>query len=819
MLLLGVFTPLMAAPPFTVRVRVLAIEGQPPAGQALTAAMSRPKTAPVKVTGGEWSSWIDIDQAGIDEAQAKYPNTTQKAVLVTELTLKGVKAPTVVEVEARFPGNEKYAHTMRAELFGPRLGLLAWGTAEDPHIATMAAYNRRYWTILGKDAVPPAERPKHFPIVDKFIGGDDDRLNWEEGITGVAQAGFNALAISPDGRLREMLLQQGIHRYSAGTYAPPGGTFDYRQADPAGERAEWAKKLAASYEQAGYDRKDLALYAMADEPGWFLPRTLEWLLASEAGMARFRAYLKAQGLAPADVGAVEWTAVQPIGAGSATDLPTRRLYYWTMRFLSWDASRHMSEATRALEEAFYPGLPVFVNWNNFAGRSYEPGPLGNNRASTSPDAASAGFDWLEFGRLRGCTMLWTEDWFNDAHARNWAFYCARLHSAARKGGVEFGGFVIPRTAGDLEDGILQKILCIAGSGGKAIRYFVFGPEYNFPVNCYSYKAEQVLPAMARAHRMIAKAEPVLWPGRRPPTPVAMLYPRSAQLWDTKGVADRTNVRVDTRTADYLGEVYGQFRALQRLNVPYDYIEEIDLTADGLKPYRLLYVTAPNVPEEGQRALVEWVRGGGTLVTVAGATTADRYNDPCNALNEAIGLRLAPWQRMNVPNIGELAISAEGAGTQGKLTARGSLGMVEAHQGKVLSTFADGTPAVILTPLGKGQVLHYALFPGMSYISQPEMLSWLSLPIEQAQIDPPVKVAPDVDMEAPLLTSGAGTAVTLLNWGRQPQDKLAVSVRVDFPVKAVESVTHGPLPFVVKDNRVSFMLPLKYADIVVIRPQQ
>ena len=31
----------------------------------------------------------------------------------------------------------------------------------------------------------------------------------------------------------------------------------------------------------------------------------------------------------------------------------------------------------------------------------------------------------------------------------------------------------------------MKILAIVAAGGKAIKYFVFGPEYNFPGNCYS----------------------------------------------------------------------------------------------------------------------------------------------------------------------------------------------------------------------------------------------------------------------------------------------------------------------------------------------
>jgi hypothetical protein len=54
--------------------------------------------------------------------------------------------------------------------------------------------------------------------------------------------------------------------------------------------------------------------------------------------------------------------------------------------------------------------------------------------------------------------------------------------------VVFGGYVVPRAAGDREDGILQKILALAGTGAKVVNSYVFGPEYSFPGNCYSKKA-------------------------------------------------------------------------------------------------------------------------------------------------------------------------------------------------------------------------------------------------------------------------------------------------------------------------------------------
>jgi hypothetical protein len=61
-----------------------------------------------------------------------------------------------------------------------------------------------------------------------------------------------------------------------------------------------------------------------------------------------------------------------------------------------------------------------VNWNNFQGRFYVPGPLFHNKDKTSPDAAMMHQDWFEFGRMRGCTTLWTEDWFDDSMAPQWS---------------------------------------------------------------------------------------------------------------------------------------------------------------------------------------------------------------------------------------------------------------------------------------------------------------------------------------------------------------------------------------------------------------
>ena len=70
----------------------------------------------------------------------------------------------------------------------------------------------------------------------------------------------------------------------------------------------------------------------------------------------------------------------------------------------------------------------------------------------------------------------------------------------------------------------------------------------------------MLKSMSNAHTLIAEAEDLLWPGEKAVADVAVLYPRSAELWDEMGVplpgfiADATITNPLSRTVDYFAEV-------------------------------------------------------------------------------------------------------------------------------------------------------------------------------------------------------------------------------------------------------------------------
>jgi hypothetical protein len=790
----------------------------------------------VSTQGDAWSEWIKFDRPQAEAVLKGYPALYMKGYpIIVRLQVSGVVDPTVINAELKLNETGEVV-PLQGELFGPNLGLVIWrDEANKPHALTMASYNQRYWKALEGAAIPAAQRLKKFPIVDRFIGGDDDRRDWREGIDNLSKVGFSALMLPGSATIRELLLETGSRRTAGAVYNPPGYAFEFGMPGSPNKKAteqeiaDWAQKQAKPFLDAGYAPTDMAIYAMSDEPGWYFPSVFKSLIADPTALARFHDYIKSQGLSAQDVGAASWDGVLPIGRSDVKDLPSRRLFYWTMRFYAWDSSRHFANSTRALEKAFYPGIPVFTNWNFFSGRFYVPGPVANNPDKQDPSAAMGGHDWLEFGRMRGGTMLWTEDWFPDSMAYQWSFYASKLASGARKGGVQFGGYVIPRTSGDREDGMMQKVLSIVGNGGKGIKYFVFGPEYNFPGNCYSENSS-ILRKMAEAHRMVGSAEDLLWPGQHQQAQVAILQPQSSQLWDENGISDATNNHLNSHTVDYMAEVADLYLALQHTNTPADFVEEQDLSPEGLKPYKVLYVTEPNLPTEWQKSLAEWVRGGGTLVTVSNAATRDRYDQPDETLSTLTGLKTVSRDRLPMANLDSAPQVAKGKSAFGDFTAFGARDTLPQSGGLVKATFDDGTPAIVEKTVGRGRQIHFAWMPGISYMKSSSttkdklpvgfsdaIRNCIVYPTRVAGVQLPVTVDRAM-IETPLLLSKSGGALTLLNWSGEKLGKASINAHVPFKVQSVTSVKLGRIPFQKTKTGVSFSLPLGGADIVLLRPR-
>jgi hypothetical protein len=95
-----------------------------------------------------------------------------------KLIVGGVAALTSVDAELTFdePGNPA---VLKGVLFGPSLGiLLSRDDRGRPQVITMADYNKRYWARLETSANRTQVQPRKFPVVDRFIAGDDDATSY-----------------------------------------------------------------------------------------------------------------------------------------------------------------------------------------------------------------------------------------------------------------------------------------------------------------------------------------------------------------------------------------------------------------------------------------------------------------------------------------------------------------------------------------------------------------------------------------------------------------------------------------------------------------
>lgn len=125
----------------------------------------------------------------------------------------------------------------------------------------------------------------------------------------------------------------------------------------------WAASVAAGRTTLGFRRGEITVSPIHDEPGMTIPRDLPPIgNASFADVsAEWVGYLRDTcGLTPAQLGATSWAEVLPSTAGGmpGASLEQRRLYYHSLRFVSWSSSRYL---LRGIDLSFrYLNLPLIL---------------------------------------------------------------------------------------------------------------------------------------------------------------------------------------------------------------------------------------------------------------------------------------------------------------------------------------------------------------------------------------------------------------------------------------------------------------------------
>jgi hypothetical protein len=824
------------------RLRVTLLEARPasgplPAALPVTLQASASERQPERLGDlalSAPSSWLNLDPLLKD----------QTGPLVTRVTVGGPPLAHLrlrVEVAQGDPGaGGKALKTLEDAVEGSALVFLLPGYGFEPAPERLAAiellseHAKRYLAAARAVALKPEERPRRFVISPySLLGGQGHVGQLKTGAETLSLLGFNTVNAYwwdalPPAQMDTVLDSFGLERRERAVYTPPSYfDFDQEKMNPAA-LDRWAAGLAADAGTVNGGRPEKVVdFYLADEPGWYYPTMLNEVREHPQWLEAFRAYLREKGLKPSDVGAAGWDAVYPIGRSKAADLPSRRLFYWTMRFFPESASRGHRLATEALQRAFKHPVSTPVNWNNFVNRWYIASPNVKifNNPIADPDSGYGGFDWLQSGRLSAHT-LWTEDWFGDQDAQTWSFYGDLLRSGSQLGNQSFGGYVVGGPLGAHPAGARYKVMSLIGHGAKAVNFYCFGPELLFPGNCWSEILGNYKP-MAQALRMVGRGERLLYPGRPERGKVALLLPGSSSLWEA-----------DSRLPLYYQEVWALHHALVHAGYTVDCVDETDLAEGelGKRGYTTLYLTEPNVARKAQEGVRNWVRDGGTLLVTPGGGTADEYNTPTALLDEVLGVKARAPVRdpatssaeyEGLPVTETLTLSDEAWGT-GEVPLRGPVAALETEGARVAGKLRAGGAGISVNRYGKGRAVACGFLPGWQYWLTPDRSDrtrlprgWgaaqrglVTAPARLAETPRPV-IASREGVEVCRLQCEKGIALVLLNWTDEPLSSLTLTVSEAGKFRKVTSLERGALRAQSSGGTVKVSLPLENVDVLLL----
>ncbi|MHB8056048.1 MAG: beta-galactosidase trimerization domain-containing protein, partial [Candidatus Aminicenantales bacterium] len=170
---------------------------------------------------------------------------------------------------------------------------------------------------------------------------------------------------------------------------------------------------------------------------------------------------------------------------------------------------------------------------------------------------------------------------------------------------------------------------------------------------------------------------------------------------------------------------GIHRAFYERHIPVDFLHVRDLVPERWKDYKLLVVPYPVMMSQTHvRALIEYVRSGGTIVAEARCGWVDEHGFsspviPGGGLADVFGCReseLKPLAKTAPMTIAAADESLPLLKAGDKLDA---LFFEEAFDvfgpsSRILARFENGTPAMVASTFGKGKALIVGSFPGSAY---------------------------------------------------------------------------------------------------------
>ena len=562
-------------------------------------------------------------------------------------------------------------------------------------------------------------------------------------------------------------------------------------------------------------------------------------------LKHFRAWLAERRIEPGPLGAARLADIVPIetpedyrkrsasGAAAAA-----RVFYYSSRFRQAAATQRVRWHTEAFHRHFRGGAltsTLVADHPYFGGTGLGMGMKPNFTWGGAPLA----LDWFDLARRKAMDLAGIEDWMGLQYMygpnTTWEGFQLMGFQAAifRSGGRGKLPVIAWITPSD-ETNLRLKTASALCQGAKHFFYWTYGPTATSTENYWSDLRSEY-DGIAAVTRQLAAAEHVLAPGRTRKTRLAVLYSISSDLWQPFGY-----VHMLERRATYLSLVHDQWLV--------DLLSEQDVEAGRLGEYDVLYTADPCITRKAAGEIARWVRKGGSLFGTCAAGSRNEFNEPTGPLAEVFGIG-RPVEAVTQP--GRYRI--RGALNAMKYADRVAVGRSEAlgearafgvlgtkvsaapTTGKVIGTFADGSPAVVVNAQGRGRAVHVGACPGLSYLKDakfvPRELKERWPADRRALINATARrrgVRRLVELSHPVVEAGvydapAGTALVLANFTYEPIASLRVRLAVARPVRSVRSVERGKLTFRTERQGppdgarhvVSFALPLGLNDVVLL----
>ncbi len=211
---------------------------------------------------------------------------------------------------------------------------------------------------------------------------------------------------------------------------------------------------------------------------------------------------------------------------------------------------------------------------------------------------------------------------------------------------------------------------------------------------------------------------------------------------------------------------GVHRAFFERNIPVDFLHVRDLGTPRAAGYKLIIAPYPVMMSQPHvRALVEYVRGGGTLLTEARCGWVDEKGAsspivPGGGLDQVFGCRERELTPLSKSGVVEIKAADEAFPLLKPGDKLDSLFFEESldvfgKSSRVVAAFPDGRPAIVAAPFGKGRAIIVGSFLGSAYhhFKNPNNGKLFAGLADWLKISAPVRVTssvPDAVVEGRLL---------------------------------------------------------------------